>query len=130
MEKATKSLGSDLVMTEHIIENQDKDNPVYKRAKAWFLSLLIYIAPSPYDIIGTVPDIYDFWIPKFEELVEGCEKVEQMIGERPTIQEAFEKASNTFDKQSQKRITGAREFKALPASKGKLEATTKDKNNL
>lgn len=122
LEKATKALVSDLVMTEHSLQDKDKDNPVYKNAKAWVLSLLIYIAPSPYDIIGAVPDIYDFWVPKFEELAAGREKVEQIICETPTIQEAFEKASNTFDRQPQKSITGGRELKALPAS-------TNDKND-
>ncbi|MHC5746609.1 MAG: hypothetical protein ACYTXT_32905 [Nostoc sp.] len=102
---------------------------MYKRAKAWFLSLLIYIAPSPYDIIGTVPDIHDFWVPKFEELAAGWEKVGQIICETPTIQEAFQKASNTFDRQPQKSITGGRELKALPASKEELETTTNHKSD-
>lgn len=109
-------------MTEHSLQDKDKDNPVYRHAKAWVLSLLIYIAPSPYDIIGAVPDIYDFWVPKFEELAAGCEKIEQIICETLTIQEAFEKSSNTFDRQPQKSITGGRELKALPAS-------TNDKND-
>lgn len=129
LEKATKALVSDLVMTEHSLQDKDKDNPVYKHVKAWVLSLLIYIAPSPHDIIGAVPDIHDFWVPKFEELAAGCKKVEQIICETPTIQEAFEKASKTFDRQPQKSITGGRELKILPASREELEAATKDKND-
>lgn len=129
LEKAIKSLVSDLVMTEHSLQDKDKDNPVYKKVKSWVISLLIYIAPSPYDIIGAVPDIDDYWEPKFEELAVGREKVEQIIWETPTIQEAFEKASNTFDRQPQKSIAGSRELKALPASKEELETTTNDKSD-
>jgi hypothetical protein len=129
LEKATKALVSNLVMTEHSLQDNDKDNPLYKHVKAWVLSLLIYIAPSPYDIIGAVPDIHDFWVPKFEELAAGREKVEQIICETPTIQEAFEKASKIFDRQPQKSITGGRELKALPASKEVLLAATNDKND-
>jgi hypothetical protein len=126
LEKATKSLVSDLVMTENSLQDKDKNNPVYKHVKAWLLSLLIYIAPSPYDIVGAVPDIQDFWIPKFEELTAGCEKVEQIVCETPTIQEAFEKASSTFDREAQKSLRGARELKSLPASKEDPETSTND----
>lgn len=128
LEKATKSLVSDLVMVEHSLEDNDKNNPLYKRVKAWGLSLLIYIAPSPYDIIGAVPDIHEFWVPKFEELAAGHKKVEQIICDTSTIQEAFEKASNIFDKQQQKSIAG-RDLKALPASKENLEVTTDDNSD-
>lgn len=116
LEKAAQSLVSDLVRIEHSLEDVDKKNPTYMHVKAWGLSLLLYIAPTPYDIIGAVPDLHDFWIPKFEELVAGHEKVERIICETPTIQEAFEKASNTFDRQPQKSIAGGRDLKALPAS--------------
>ncbi|MBD2354883.1 hypothetical protein H6G41_09650 [Tolypothrix sp. FACHB-123] len=128
LEKATKSLVSDLVMAEHSLKDNDKNNPLYKRVKAWGLSLLIYIAPSPYDIIGAVPDIHDFWVPKFEELAAGQQKVEQIICETSTIQEAFEKTSYIFNKQQQKMIAG-REPKALPASKEDSEVTKDDKSD-
>lgn len=129
LEKAAQSLVSDLVMTEFSLKDEDKKNPMYKHIKAWVISLLLYITPSPYDIIGAIPDIYDFWVPKFEELAAGHEKVEQIICEAPTIQEAFEKASNTFDKQPQKSIAGGKELKALPASKEDLEATKEDESD-
>jgi hypothetical protein len=124
LKKAAQSLISDLVMTEHVLKDADKKNPIYTCVKAWGLSLLLYIAPSPYDIIGAVPDIYDFWVPKFEELSTGHKKIEKIICETPTIQEAFEKASNAFDRQPQKSIEGGKERKALPPSKEDSEANT------
>ena len=127
LEKAAKSLVSDLVMAEHSFNDKDKSNPVYRSIKGVVLSLLIYIAPSPYDIISAVPDIDSYWVPKFEELVAGRVKVEQIVCETSTIQEAFEKASNTFDKQQQKSIVG-KDIKALSASKGDPEVTTNDKS--
>lgn len=128
LEKATKSLVSDLVMTEHGLKQEDKKNPKYGRVKAWALSLLLYFAPSPYDIIGAVPAIDEFWVPKFEELATGYKKINQIICKEPTIQEAFEEASNTFDRQSQKSITGGKERKALPAPKEEMETNTENKS--
>jgi hypothetical protein len=126
LEKATKSLVSDLVMTEHGLKQEDKKNPKYWRVKAWALSFLLY--SSPYDIIGAVPDINEFWVPKFEELVAGHKKINQILCEAPTIQEAFDKASNTFDRQPQKSIRGGKEIKALPAPKEELETNIENKS--
>ncbi|AKG22495.1 hypothetical protein [Calothrix sp. 336/3] len=117
LKQAAQSLVSDLVMTEHSLKDVDKKNPIYTCVKAWGLSLLLYIAPSPYDIVGAVPDIYDFWVPRFEELSTGHTKIEKLICETPTIQEVFEKASDAFDRKPQKSLTGVKEVKALPASK-------------
>jgi hypothetical protein len=128
LKKAAQSLVSDLVMTEHNFKDVDKKNPIYTCVKAWGLSLLLYIAPSPYDIIGAVPDIYDFWVPKFEELSTGHKKIERIICETPTIQEAFSKASSAFERQPQKSIEG-KELKALPASKEDPEANTDSKSD-
>jgi hypothetical protein len=125
LKNAAQSLVSDLVMRGHTVKDLDKNNPKYRRVQAWGLSFLLYIAPSPYDIIGAVPDIYDFWIPKFEELAKGREKIEKIIEETPNIQEACEKASHVFDRQAQKSIAGSGERKALPASKEDSE----DKND-
>jgi hypothetical protein len=124
LEKATKSLVSDLVITEHRLQDVDKKNPIYRHVQAWALSLLLYITPSPYDIIGAVPDIHDFWVPQYKELVEGHKKIEKIICKSPTLQKAVEKSSNTFDRQPQKSIEGSKELKALPAPKEDLEATT------
>jgi hypothetical protein len=129
LKKAAQSLVSDVMMSEYSLKNVDKRNPIYTCIKAWGLSLLLYIAPSPYDIIGAVPDIHDFWIPKFEELSTGHKKIEGIICETSTIQEAFEKASNAFDRQQQKSLLGSKELKALPASKEYPEANTYDKVN-
>jgi hypothetical protein len=122
LEKATKSLVSDLVITEHRLQDVDKKNPIYKHVQAWALSLLLYIAPSPYDIIGAVPDIHDFWVPQYKELAEGHKKIEKIICKSPTLQKAVEKSSNTFDRQPQRSIEGSKELKALPAPKEDLGA--------
>lgn len=123
LENATKALVSDLVIGENSLQEQDKENPAYRRLKAWTLSILIYITPSPYDIIGAVPDIHDFWIPKFEKLAKGCKKAEQILYETPMIQEAVEKVTHIFSRNPQKSIAG-RTFKALPASREELEVPT------
>ena len=93
LEKVAQSLVSDLVVTEYKIRNTDKNNPVYNNAKGWFLAILLYIIPTPYDIIGAAPDISGFWIPKFEELVAGQKKIKQIACETPTIQGVLEKSA-------------------------------------
>jgi hypothetical protein len=116
LEKAAKSLINDLVMGENSLKKEDRTNPIYKKVTSCVLGFLLYIAPTPYDIIGAVPDLQDFWVPKFEELVAGQKKLEQGISETSTMLEAFEKASEIFHRREQKMIMG-REMKALPASK-------------
>ena len=120
LEKAAKSMVTDLVMAESNLKEQDKSNPKYRHVKALVLGLLIYIAPTPYDIIGAVPDIHSFWKPQFEEFTAVHKEVEQIVDASQTIQEVFEKASNIFDRQ-QKAIAGSKELKALSASKENLE---------
>lgn len=116
LEKAAKSLIGDLVLKEHSLKVEEKNNPIYKRVQAWVLSILFYITPSPYDIIGAVPDIHNFWIHKFKDLVAVSNKIEEIIIEALTIQEAVEKASNIINESSQKSLPG-KELKALPASR-------------
>jgi len=128
LEKATKSLVSDLVTTEHGLKESDKKNPTFRKIQALVLSVIMYVAPGPYDIIGAVPDIHDFWIPKYEELAAGQKKVEEIVCSTPTIQEAFKEASKTFDRQQQKRITGGEELKALPASPKDPEVIIEEEN--
>jgi hypothetical protein len=126
LKKAAQSLVSDLVMTEHSLKDVDKRSPIYTKIKSWGLSLLLFITPSFCDIIGAVPDIHDFWVPKFEELFTGHAKIEKLICDTPTIQEIVEKASDVFDKQPQKRLVGGKELQALAASKEDQEANIDD----
>lgn len=128
LEKAAQSLVSDLVIIEHTVNDVDKKNPAYMHVKAWFLSFLLYITPTPWDIIGAAPDIDGFWVPKYEELVAGHKKVEKIVCETPKIQDAFEKASNTFSRQPQKSLTGSKHLKALPASREDAEVEKDDKS--
>ncbi|OWY65925.1 hypothetical protein B7486_39220 [cyanobacterium TDX16] len=116
------------MMTEHSLKDVDKKNPIYTCFKAWGLSLLLYIAPSPYDVIGAIPDIYDFWIPKFEELSTGHSNIKEIVCETSTIQEAFEKSLTIFNRQQHKSITGGKTLKALPASKEDPNTNTDNKS--
>lgn len=116
LEKSVKSLVSDLVISEHNIKEEDKNNPLYSYLASWTVGLLLFIRPTVYDVISIIPDINDYWVPKFEELADGQKKIEQIINETSTIQEACEKSSNIFDRQTQKSITGTTKRKALPPS--------------
>lgn len=128
LEKSVNSAVVELVRTEPLLKEEDKNNDKYKSVKAWLLGLLLYIAPTPYDIIGAAPDIYDFWVPRIEELVQGHKKIEQIVDTSPTIQDTLEKAAGTFDRQPQKSIAGSKEMKALPASKENIYPVNENKN--
>jgi hypothetical protein len=104
LEKAIKSFISDSVISEHSLNKEVKKSAIFRKIMAFITTLLIYCKPSPYDIIGIVPDIHDFWIPQYEELVEGREKIETIVDESSTFQEIFEKASSIFTRQPQKMI--------------------------
>lgn len=123
LEEASKSFISELTMSENKLEVKDKNNPIYSKVTSWGLGLLLYIIPSPYDIIGAVPDIAEFWVPKFEELAAGQEKIEIIISKTPTIHDSYVKALGTFNRQPQKILEGSSEQKSLPYSKDNLEIT-------
>lgn len=114
LDKIIKSLITELMMKEKSINDKDKNNPAYKKFQAILLSFTLWTAPSPYDIIGAVPDLNEFWIPGIQKMAEDYQKIEEIVIETETIQEAIEKTRNIFDKQSIKRLSG-KEIKALPA---------------
>jgi uncharacterized membrane protein (DUF106 family) len=60
-------------------------------------------------------------------IVAGQEKLEEVVCEASTIQEAFEKASKEFNREAQKRLSG-KEQKALPPSKDNSETPLEDEN--
>jgi len=129
LKKAAQPLVSDLVLQEHRLTDEDKRNPIYSGVIASIVALIQFVTPSNiFDLIGFFPDV-SYWEPKFEDLAKGFEDMEQIIRETPTLQEAFEKASNMFKKQPQKSIIGREELKALPASKETMEATVDDEGN-
>jgi hypothetical protein len=126
LEKAAKSLVNDLTLTEYKIPERDKQNPVYKKVKAWGLSLVLWCAPSPYDLIGAVPDIQQFWIPKFEELVEGHAKIEKILEDHASTEEIIREAEKQNilckrPKPKSKSLPG-RETKSLPSSENTEES--------
>ncbi len=57
-------------LLEHRLSSEDKKSSIYKRAKSLFFAACLYISPTPYDVIGIIPDAYEFWIPKIESLVQ------------------------------------------------------------
>ncbi len=122
LEKSAKSFVNDLAIIEHNLKDEDKKKTLYQQVKAWGLSLVLFLTPTPYDIIGAVPDIYEFWVPKFEELAAGSEKIERIICEGENIQAVFEKASDIFSREPRKSISGGKDLKALPASKEDVES--------
>jgi hypothetical protein len=124
LQKVSKSFIGEVVISENKFDLRDKNNPTYRKVMSWAVWVLIFIRPSSvYDIIGAVPDINGFWVPKIEELVSGQKKIETIISETPTIHDSYLKALNTFSRQPQKIIEGSTDPKALPYSKDNLQTT-------
>jgi hypothetical protein len=115
LEKAIKSLVSDLVMTENSLEDKDKKNPIFNKVRAWSLGVLIWITPTPYDLIGAVPDIHDFWIPQFEQLQQNVSKVENIISKSTNVV-SMQAIPSIFSKESQKMLCSGEEQKMLAPS--------------
>jgi len=129
LEKAIKSFVSDLVMGEKYINKKDKKNPIYSRCLAGFSSLLVILRPSPYDIIGVVPAIDDYYLPKIEEFIKSRQEIEESIDETFTITEVIEKSLQLSNKQSQKSLPG-KEQKSLPSAQVNEEFPLQMKANL
>ncbi len=134
LEKAIKSFVTDLVMVEKHIDKKDKKNPIYSRCLAGFSSLLVILRPSPYDVIGVVPAIDDYYRPRIEEFIKNWQEVEENTDETSTITEIMEKSLQLSNKQPQKSLQG-KEQKSLPSSQIneepplEMEANLEDEDN-
>jgi hypothetical protein len=115
LEKAIKSFVSDLVMVEKHIDKKDKENPIFNRCLAGVSSLLVIFRPSPYDIIGVVPAIDDYYLPKIEEFIQNWQEVEASSDEASTFTEIIERSCQLSNKQPQKSLSG-KEQKSLPSA--------------
>jgi hypothetical protein len=129
LEKAIKSFVSDLVMVEKHIDKKDKKNPIYSRCLAGVSSLLVILRPSPYDIIGVVPAIDDYYRPRIEEFIKNWQEVEENTDETSTITEIMEKSLQLSNKQPQKSLPG-KEQKSLPSAQINEEPPLKMEANL
>jgi hypothetical protein len=89
---------------------------VFNKIRAWSLGILIWIAPTPYDIIGAVPDIHDFWIPKFEQLHKSISEVERIMSKSDKVLN-IQEISDVFTVESQKTLCGGDDLKLLSPSK-------------
>jgi hypothetical protein len=115
LEKAIKSFVSDLVMVEKHIDKKDKKNPIFNRCLAGVSSLLVILRPSPYDIIGVVPAIDDYYRPRIEEFIKNWQEVEASSDEASTFTEIIEKSLQLSNKQPQKSLSG-KEQKSLQSA--------------
>ena len=107
LEEAAKSLAYDLLIIEPKLKEGDKQNPVLKKVIATGLSLVTFITPNLYDLIGVVPALHDeIWRNNFQALVVYRDNIAKMLSDGLNIQEALNKAPDTFKEQ-----------KALPPSK-------------
>jgi hypothetical protein len=122
LKNAAQALFSDLVLTEQCLEEKEKSNPVYLSIKAVGIAFLLWLRPSPYDIIGVIPDIQGYWVPRFEEFNAGFEKVKGIIKESSGLEEILEKSAQVFDKTQQKYLAAGKDFKALPPGEDEPEA--------
>ena len=114
---------TDLVVIKDKLKDEEKQNPILNRVLTSGISLNIFLAflsPNIYDLIGMAPAINDFWIPKYEQLSAGREKIEKIVYEESNLQKILEKASDTYRSELRKSLLG-KEQKALPPSKEDVE---------
>ena len=131
LEKSAKSLVTDLVLIKDNLKDEEKQNPILNRVLTSGISLKIFLtffAPNIYDLIGVAPAINDFWIPKYEQLSAGREKIEKIVYEESNLQKIFEKAADTYSIELRKSLLG-KEQKALPPSKEDVETNTEKESD-
>jgi hypothetical protein len=78
LEKTVKSLVCDLTLGEYSLANKDKESSIYNKFRAITLSLFFAFVPTPWDLIGFIPDYQQFWKPTFEQLIEGQKEIEEI----------------------------------------------------
>jgi hypothetical protein len=115
LEQSIKKLISNLVLSDHNIKSEDRQKPGYTKSVSLILVILIHCIPTPWDIIGAVPDIHDFWIPQYSKILEKQKEVESIVKNCSSMKESIEKASCHLVNQ-QKLIPG-KEQKSLPPGK-------------
>lgn len=115
LEQSIKKLIFNLVLSDHNIKSEDRQKSGYTKPVSLILVVLIHCIPTPWDIIGAVPDIHDFWIPKYSQIMEKQKEVEGIVRDCSSVKESIEKASYYLINQ-QKLITG-KEQKILPPGK-------------
>ncbi|NEP01262.1 MAG: hypothetical protein F6K58_21905 [Symploca sp. SIO2E9] len=127
LERTTNSLLGNLILTEPSLKDEDKENPIYKKFKGLVLGLGLFLSPNIYDIIGTVPVIEQFWLPKIEGITEKITSQSELNIKE--ISKQFEaEVKNISNEQRKKQISGKEELKTLPAAKEDTEITTDNKD--
>jgi hypothetical protein len=99
LKKSVNSVVADLMVRDFNLDEKGRSNAKYRRIKSCLFGLLFFITPTPYDIIGAAPDIQDFWMPKFGELVKKQDKVEKIMLLTPNlgVAEVLKEASKLSD---------------------------------
>jgi hypothetical protein len=105
LKKASQSIVSDFLVKESSFKVV-----VAGHGELYFSSFLFL-----QDIAEIDSYVYNL-IPKYEEVSELCDKVQIIICETPSIQEAFNKVQELLEEESQKRLPGNEPPKALPPS--------------
>lgn len=129
---SVKSIIADLVVIEHELEERDKQSPIYKKVVGWAGALLLYLAPPPnvWDLIGAVPDVNEFWVPKIEELLAEQQRVESAFDNTSTVQDVLARAAAIMKDQPQRFLEGSAEQKALPPADNEQDLDSSEDGNL
>jgi hypothetical protein len=118
LEKTVKSMIFDLTFSESFIKDKDKENAIYKKYKASIITLLLFLRPTPWDIVGAVPDYLQFWQPKIEELIEGRGKVQEIAEKCSDISEIIKEADKQkiFTRKLEQNLISGKDPKLLTGS--------------
>jgi hypothetical protein len=118
--KAVESLLIDLEFEEKSLTLKDRQNPVLQKTKTVVLGLVMCLRPSFWDVVGLIPDLEGYWLPKHHELIEVRKKIEPFINEKDSLRMICKKISDAGNEKKVKPLRGKPPKQLQPSKDEKL----------
>jgi len=126
VELVVKQTLVDLITTEFKITIEEKNHSVFRLFKKSVMGLWGVTLIG----ITTIPDLDQYWRPKFEDFLTSREKIGTIVDKETSLEAILEEASKIFSGNEQRAITGTgRELPALSPSKEDVEPKKDFENN-
>jgi hypothetical protein len=127
IEQTAKLRMLDLALAANKVTKEEKNHPLFKKVYSSVVTLGS-ICGFTMSFVGFVPDVEQYWIPKFQNFLNGRNEIEKIINEKSSIEAIFEDALEVFKQEETKAITG-RNLPALPPCEKNVETNVEGNIN-
>jgi hypothetical protein len=114
---AVDSAFSELNVIQTRLGEADKKSYAYRRSAAFFAAVFVFVKPSLFDIIGVIPDVPSFWMPKIAEFQKSYEKLTICAEKSPYIGDCFNEAVQNIINPQKELPAASNNKKLLTAAK-------------